>query len=52
MGNVSNIFFLSSSSSVFVGVFEKRTKLYFLNFDFRFASSFRFSFSDNMSVLL
>jgi len=41
---VLKIICLSSWSFSFVGLFEKKMWLYFLYFDFRVASIFRFSF--------
>ena len=52
IGKVLNIFCVSSLSFVFVGLLEKRMWLYFLCFDFRVASIFRFSFSVIASSLL
>jgi len=51
-GKVLNIFCLSSWSFAFVGLFEKKICWYFLCFDFRVASIFRFSFSGIKSSLL
>ena len=52
IGNVSKIFCFSFSNCIFVGLFEKNMKSYFLCLDFRVLSVFLFSVVVRVSSLL